>query len=68
MQNCTGRSAAFPDVIQATAMERIGGRQSIQGWPAGTSKDSEDTLDPCALTGIRPMIKTFPLNEAAKGV
>jgi D-arabinose 1-dehydrogenase-like Zn-dependent alcohol dehydrogenase len=58
--------AAFPDAIQATAMQLIGGRCSIQGWPAGTSKDSADTLNFCALTGIRPMIETFPLDDAAK--
>jgi len=45
----------------------IGGRQSVQGWASGSSKDSEDTLSFCALTGIRPMIEEFALEDAAKG-
>jgi D-arabinose 1-dehydrogenase-like Zn-dependent alcohol dehydrogenase len=45
----------------------IGGRQSVQGWASGSSKDSEDTLNFCALTGIRPMIEEFALEDAAKG-
>jgi|SRR5579872_768854 len=41
-------------------------RNSIQGWPSGTSKDSEDTLNFCVLTGIRPMIEEFPLEDARR--
>jgi alcohol dehydrogenase/propanol-preferring alcohol dehydrogenase len=59
--------AAYGDSVQANAMQLIGGRHSIQGWAAGSSKDSEDTLNFCALTGIRPMIEKFPLAEATKG-
>jgi D-arabinose 1-dehydrogenase-like Zn-dependent alcohol dehydrogenase len=44
----------------------IGRRISIQGWPADSPKDSEDTLNFCALSGIRPMIEEFPLEEAAR--
>jgi len=40
---------------------------SIRGWPSGTARDSEDTLKFCALTGIRPMIETLPLEQAAAG-
>ena len=42
----------------------IGGRRSVQGWPSGTSIDSEDTLAFSALAGIRPMIETMPLERA----
>ena len=41
-------------------------RQSIQGWPSGTAKDSEDTLNFSALTGVRPMIEKYPLEKAAE--
>lgn len=34
---------------------------------SGTAKDSEDTLRFAALTGIRPMIETRPLEDAAAG-
>ncbi len=41
-------------------------RRSIVGWPAGTSKDSEDTLKFAAATGVRAMIETFPLERASE--
>ncbi len=42
----------------------VGGRRSIVGWPSGTGMDSEDTLNFSALTGIKPMIETYPLEKA----
>jgi propanol-preferring alcohol dehydrogenase len=44
----------------------IAGRRSVQGWPSGSSRDSEDTLNFCAMTGVRAMIEKFPLAEAGK--
>ena len=44
----------------------IMGRQSVQGWPSGTSADSQDTLAFSALSGIKPMIEEYPLAEAAQ--
>jgi D-arabinose 1-dehydrogenase-like Zn-dependent alcohol dehydrogenase len=58
---------ASADPISATPIQLIGNRRSIQGWPSGTARDSEDTLNFCALTGIRPMVETFPLDQAAAG-
>src|SRR3989442_963417 len=56
-----------PDPISVTPFQLIGNRRSIQGWPSGSARDSEDTLNFCALTGIRPMVETFPLEQAAAG-
>ena len=56
---------ASADPISVTPLQLIGQRRSIQGWPSGTAQDSEDTLNFCALTGIRPMIESFPLEQAA---
>ena len=42
----------------------IGQRQSVQGWPSGTSMDSQDTMAFSAMTGVRPMIEEFPLERA----
>ncbi|MBU6432798.1 MAG: zinc-binding dehydrogenase, partial [Nitrospirae bacterium] len=56
---------ASADPITVTPIQLIGARRSIQGWPSGTAKDSEDTLNFCALTGIRPMVETFLLEQAA---
>ena len=56
---------ASADPISVTPIQLIGQRRSIQGWPSGTARDSEETLNFCALTGIRPMVETFPLEQAA---
>ena len=42
----------------------IGGNRSIQGHASGTSMDSQDTLAFSALTEVRPMIETVPLEQA----
>ena len=56
---------ASADPISITPIQLIGARKSIQGWPSGTARDSEDMLNFCALTGIRPMVETYPLEQAA---
>jgi D-arabinose 1-dehydrogenase-like Zn-dependent alcohol dehydrogenase len=40
------------------------GRRTVAGWPSGTGVDSEDTLNFSALTGVKPMIETYPLEQA----
>jgi D-arabinose 1-dehydrogenase-like Zn-dependent alcohol dehydrogenase len=52
--------------IEVSPLLLISGRRSIQGWPSGTSPDSEDTLKFSALADIRPMIETMPLERAAE--
>jgi D-arabinose 1-dehydrogenase-like Zn-dependent alcohol dehydrogenase len=59
--------AASMDPIAVSPVQLIGKRRSVAGWPAGTSRDSEDTLEFCALTGIRPMVEELPLADAARG-
>ncbi len=56
---------ASTDPMTVTPIQLIGARRTIQGWPSGTARDSEDALSFCALTGIRPMVETFPLEQAA---
>ena len=38
----------------------------LRGWPSGTAKDSEDTLQFSSLTGVRPMIERYPLEKVAE--
>ena len=45
------------DPLTISPAQLIGQRRSIQGWPSGAPKDSEETMNFCALTGIRPMIE-----------
>ena len=58
--------AAAMDPLAIAPVQLITQRQSIKGWPSGTPKDSEETLNFCALTGVRPMIEEFALAETAK--
>jgi len=55
------------DPIEVTPPQLIFGSRSIQGWAAGTQADSEDTLRFAELSGVRPMIETYPLEKAAEG-
>ncbi len=50
--------------FEVNAVPLVLGRRSIAGWPSGTGMDSEDTLKFSALTGVKPMIETYPLEQA----
>ncbi len=54
------------DPIEVTPIQLITGSRSIQGWAAGTAADSEDALHFAALSGVRPMIETYPLEKAGE--
>lgn len=54
------------DPIEVTPVQLISGSRAIQGWAAGTPADSDDTLRFAELTGVRPMIETYPLEKAAE--
>ena len=57
---------AGPDPLAINPLQLIVGRRSVQGWASGTAKDSEDTMQFSALTGVRPMIERYPLAKAAE--
>jgi D-arabinose 1-dehydrogenase-like Zn-dependent alcohol dehydrogenase len=57
---------AGADPIEVTPVQLIFGSRALQGWAAGTPADSEDTLHFAELTGVRPMIETYPLEKAAE--
>jgi D-arabinose 1-dehydrogenase-like Zn-dependent alcohol dehydrogenase len=50
--------------LNITPFQLIPGRRAVQGWPSGTAKDSEDTLNFSVLSGVRPMIERYPLEKA----
>jgi D-arabinose 1-dehydrogenase-like Zn-dependent alcohol dehydrogenase len=52
--------------IEVSGRLLIGGRRSVSGWPSGSPIDSQDTLSFCVLSGVRPMIETYPLERAAE--
>ena len=55
---------ATAEPIEVSPLSLILARRSISGWPSGTSSDSQDTLRFSVLSQIRPMIETFPLDQA----
>jgi len=57
--------AGSGESLGVSSMQLLRARRSIQGWPNGHAKDSEDTLNFSALSGTRPMIETFPLEQAS---
>ncbi len=54
------------DPIEVTPIQLISRSRTIQGWASGTPADSEDTLRFAELTGVRPMIETYPLEKAGE--
>jgi D-arabinose 1-dehydrogenase-like Zn-dependent alcohol dehydrogenase len=52
------------DPLKVNVVPLIFAKQAVAGWPSGTSIDSEDTLKFSAITGVRPMIETYPLDKA----
>ena len=57
---------AHLEPLQVSTAQLINGSRAIQGWASGTPADAEDTLRFAELTGVRPMIETYPLEKAAE--
>ncbi len=57
---------ATAEPIEVSPLQLLMGRRTVQGWPSGVAIDSEDALRFSALSGVRPMIETFPLERAAE--
>ena len=57
---------AFEPMTIAPA-QLITRNRSVQGWSTGTPRDSEDTLHFSELSGVRPLIETYPLDQASAG-
>src|SRR3989442_1962032 len=58
--------AAPAEPLTVSMMSLIAGRRSVAGWYSGTAKDSQDTLEFSALTGVHPMIEKYPLSRVAE--
>ncbi|MEQ8387489.1 MAG: alcohol dehydrogenase [Alphaproteobacteria bacterium] len=51
--------------MEISPVHMVMGSRSVAGWASGSAVDSEDTLNFSALTGVRPMVETFPLKDVA---
>jgi D-arabinose 1-dehydrogenase-like Zn-dependent alcohol dehydrogenase len=52
--------------LAVPAFPLIAGKRGVEGWYSGVSIDSQDTLAFSALTGVKAMIETYPLEQAAQ--
>jgi propanol-preferring alcohol dehydrogenase len=57
--------AAPAEPLTINVLSLISGRRSVAGWYAGTARDAQDTLEFSALTGVHPMLETYPLHRVA---
>jgi D-arabinose 1-dehydrogenase-like Zn-dependent alcohol dehydrogenase len=55
--------AAPFEPLQVSAFTLLSGK-TIAGWPSGSSIDSEEAMSFSALTGVRPRIEKFKLDQA----
>ncbi len=54
--------------LTITPLQLIMARKSVQGWPSGTAKDSEETLAFSAQTGVRPMIERLSTGKSRRSL
>jgi D-arabinose 1-dehydrogenase-like Zn-dependent alcohol dehydrogenase len=52
--------------LELTPLQIIDKTRAIKGWSTGVPIDSEDTVRFAELTGVRPMIETYPLEKAGE--
>lgn len=58
--------AAPSEPLTVSVLPLIMGRRSVAGWYSGTARDSQDTLEFSALSGVHPMIEKYSLNRVAE--
>jgi propanol-preferring alcohol dehydrogenase len=58
--------AAPSELLTINALSLIMGRRSVAGWYSGTAKDSQETMEFSAVTGVHPMIEKYPLDRVAE--
>src|ERR1044072_1872961 len=58
--------AAPPEPLSLSVFSLILRRSAVSGWYSGTARDSQDTLEFSALSGVHPMIEKYPLDRVAE--
>ena len=53
--------------MEVSVIQLLMARRGIQGWPSGTARDSQDTLEFSKFAGVRPMIEKYPLAKVKEG-
>ena len=60
--------AAPSEPLSINVFSLIMKRSSVAGWYSGTAKDSQDTLEFSALSGVHPMIEKYPARSSRRGL
>ena len=58
--------AAPAEPLTINVFSLIARRSSVAGWYSGTAKDSQDTLEFSALSGVHPMIERYSLDRVTE--
>src|SRR5215212_646616 len=58
--------AAPAEPLTISMFSLISRRTSVAGWYSGTARDSQDTMEFSALTGVQPMIEKYSLDHVAE--
>jgi D-arabinose 1-dehydrogenase-like Zn-dependent alcohol dehydrogenase len=58
--------AAPAEPLTFSVFSLIMRRSSVAGWYSGTARDSQDTMEFSALSGVHPMIEKYPLDRVAE--
>jgi D-arabinose 1-dehydrogenase-like Zn-dependent alcohol dehydrogenase len=58
--------AAPAEPLTINVFSLIMKRSSVAGWYSGTARDSQDTMEFSALSGVHPMIEKYPLDRVAE--
>ena len=53
-----------PDPIDIKPLQLTVGTKNVEGTAAGTPAAEVDTLNFAELSGVRPMVETYPLDRA----
>jgi len=56
--------AALKDPLPVEVLPLLRSNGGVRVWACGDARDSQDTLDFAALTGVRPMIEKYPFSKA----
>ncbi len=59
--------AAPAEPLSINVFSLIARRTSVAGWYSGNARDSQDTLEFSALSGVHPMVEKLPLDRVAEG-
>src|SRR5215213_5293472 len=58
--------AAPAEPLTISMFSLIMRRSAVSGWYSGTARDSQDTMEFSALSGVHPMIEKYPLDRVAE--